>query len=670
MPVEIFIDENRMDTDASTTISETKQVNDFFEIGNGQTSYTNSFKIPKSERNKMLLGMMGFAGHTSLAAYRIHKVSVYRDGIQTIADGIGYFKETSDKYSVYVYSENIDLFDTIASKSLADLNTTSLNHILNVSNWVASFVRKDYTYAIADYGKTEGETIEVNYQLPCLYVSYLGNKIVNEAGYKWKYVGRGGRNDYNPFINSDWSQLAITIDEGFEAEKESVNPIKKMTISKDKTSQFNTSTINTLGNSVTVQELTGVITEYIRFKTDTDPTNIHLFSQSSQYNRSRIRIKESGFYKIIVNGEFYNLNTENVSMYIEKDAYNLFTIKDGFDDQQSAIGFESKLYLRAGEELFVKIESKPNENESHYSYNIAFDLWLDNSVKSVNFSSYLSKIKQKDFIKDILNYYGLIYRRKGDTYELMSLEELLDPLAQYLDYDPYSTGAVADDWSNKFHRVLSNDSKVGNYARNNYFKYKYDNSENTFADSSIRIDDDTLDADKTVVQRPYRAPDISTLASGLRRCGFYSKEYNDDGSLKSVKSNKLDPYFFKVVNSTKRFDYKLAGAEGKNTYTGTYPLMSFEDLDFNNVLPNRYAALSNTLNYGEKITAEMFLTVLDIHTLDFFKLKYIKQLGRMYYLNKVVSFTGTGLTKVELIKVRTLEKLGQFSDDFSDDFNN
>lgn len=673
MQVEIYINEQKLDTDANTKIAETRQINDFFDIKDRQTSFTPTFKLPLTDNNKRILGGMSIAGNTSLVPFRIHKVSVYREGIQTISDGIGYFKPTTDAFNMYVYDDNINLFDAMGDKSLADLNLTPLNHNLNIESWLGSFGRNDYTYPIADYGKIDGSTIEVNYQVPALFIKYLWNKIFNENGFTYKYAGRGNQQDYNPFVEKDWDEIAITIDEGFPEQKESVDPVKRLELSVDKTSHYQGKSIITFfGQVITVQALVGEINEYVRFASVYDETAMHLFSTSAQYNKSRIRINESGFYKININGNFYNNNTENSAMYIEKDGYNLFTIHDQFPENQSAIGFSQKIYLRQGDELFVKITTFPKNNESYYAYDLNLQMWLDNTVTAVNFSSYLSKIKQKDFVKDVMHFYGLMCRRKQSTYEFISFEELLDPLVKYSNYDAIANNTVYDDWSDKFHKVIEDDSKIGNYARNNLFKYKYDNPENTFADAVIKVDDDTIEPELTLIQRPYRAPDNSTAKIGnslLKQCLFYEKEYEDDGTLKTVKPKKSEPYFIRVEKRNTTIDYKLSGSVGSSTYSGNIPFISFEGLDFNNVLPNRYTAFANMINYGQKIVAEMYLSILDIKNLDFFRLKYIKQLGSLYYLSKPIKFTESGITKVEFIKIKTVEKRGEFSDDFNEDFN-
>ncbi|TYP71491.1 hypothetical protein [Aquimarina intermedia] len=675
MQVDIYINEEKMDTDVSTTIAETKQINDFFEIKDRQTSYTNSFNLPKSERNIEILSGMGLIGNTSLAPYRVHKVSIYRNGIQTVHDGIGIFKDSAEGFKVHVYNENIDLFDVIGNKSISDLKRIQqLSHTLNTTNWINSFGRNDYIYAIADYGKTDGETIEVDYQVPSLFVKYIWESIFLESGFHFRYVGRAGQSDYNPFNKKEWSELAITIDEGLAKNENTAPRVKKLEIGIDKVSQYTGETINFLGQTIVVQELIDEITEYVRFTTKEDPDNMHLYSTSVQYNRSRIRIQEEGYYIFNLRGQFSNLNTENVSLFIEKDGHDLFTIKDDFPDQGSNVNFEQKLFLQKGDELFVKVISLPVDNESFYSYNLTLTMYLDNTVATVNFSSFLTKLKQKDFIKDILNFYGLMFRRKGKTYELISYEELLDPTAVYLNQYKIKTSDVLEDWSSKFHKVVGTSYQVGNYAQNNLFKYRYDNSENTFADSQIKIDDHTLENEKTLIERVYRAPERSSLFvafTNLFKCSFYQKEFDEDGKLKTVKPQKVEPYFFRVKRVAASITYKLSDSSGSNFYANSsVPFMDFEELDFNSTVATKYTAFSNMVNYGKKHKALLYLNVIDIHRMDFFKLKYIKQLGGIFYVNKIPNFTGEDKTTVEIIRVRSYEKLGQFSDDFNDDFNN
>ena len=371
---------------------------------------------------------------------------------------------------------------------------------------------------------------------------------------------------------------------------------------------------------------------------------------------------------------FYNLQTENAAMYIEKDNVNLFTISDDFPDQQSQIGFSKTVYLKESDEIYLKVITLPIDNSiAEYSYDISVQLFLDNNVSAVNFSSYLSKLKQKDFIKDVMHHYGLMFRRKQKNYEFISFEEILNPLADYSNYDALANDTVFEDWSKKYDSLIEDNTKIGRYARKNLFKYKYDNPEDTFADGVIQVDDQTIADQVTLIQRPYKAPENSTnVIDGnfLKECVFYTKQYDEDGNLKSVKAKKTTPFFFRVKKVNTTIQFRLAGAVGSSPFTGDVPIMSFQGLSWSSILSDRYAAFENMINYGNKLKVRVFLSILDMNTLDFFTLKYIKQLGGLYYLSKPIQFTNSKTTTVELIKIRSLEKLGEYSDDYSNDYNN
>lgn len=667
MVVELFLDEEKVDLDDGTTIAETKQINDFFEIADRQTSYTNTFKLPKTERNKMLLGGHGIAGVTSLAPYRLHKVSVYRNGLPTIQGGIGYLKETSDSYNMYVYSENISMFDTLGDKTLADLNLQPLTHELNLANWYQSFSRNDYVYALADYGKLDSDVVEVNYQVPSLYVKYLWHKIFQESGFQWEYFGRGGRQDFSPFQDSDWEKLAITINQGLPQEDETLQPELKLKLTRTDYRQHDQSPIQAF---LGIGELPDELTQIVNFRPVYDPDNINVtYPNAGDALGSRIRIEESGFYKINLSGEFNNINTEKVGLYFYKNGISqLFTVEEEFTEEINTIGFSQTTYFQEGDLVSVNIKFEPVENDYAYAFSLNLDMYLDNSITIVNFGTYLGNIKQKDFLKDIIQYYGLMFRRVGSKYQFMSIQELLNPNTYYINYNAYDDHTVYDDWSDKFNNIESLDTNLGSYAQKNWFRYKYDNQEDTWADDYIGVDDYTLENEKTQLTRIYKAPlgaSVYINGSRLRKCDFFEKELNDDGSIKSVKPKKGDCYFSIIQKKQGVVSYKLADATNAYSLSGLLPYMSFTSQDFNSLLAKNYASFTKMLTYAQKYTVKMHLNVADIHTLDFFKLKYIKQLGGLFYVNKIADYKGAGLTKVELIKVRSLERLGEFDNSFS-----
>ncbi len=76
------------------------------------------------------------------------------------------------------------------------------------------------------------------------------------------------------------------------------------------------------------------------------------------------------------------------------------------------------------------------------------------------------------------------------------------------------------------------------------------------------------------------------------------------------------------------------------------PLVSFQIF-----LDENYPYTIKTLNKMKVVNCVMNLSVVDIYTLDFFKRKYIRQLGANFYLNKVSNYKPGKPTECELVKI-------------------
>ncbi|GLB47766.1 hypothetical protein [Neptunitalea lumnitzerae] len=674
MQVEVFFNEQKLDVDDATKISETKQINDFFEISDRQTSYTNTFKLPKTARNTTIFSGHSIPGITSLTPYQLHKVSVCRNGIPTIQNGLGYLKETTDAYSLYVYSDVVDLFDTVADKKLADLNLSMYNHTLTQSTFLDSFQRTSgYIYPMADYGKLDNGIVEWNYTVPAVFIKSLWDKIFQEAGFQYEYKGRvpENNNPFNPFITEEWQQLAITLDEGFSNDLDGDAQHILNLYRVDSVEDFGVYMPTFFGYLALVQYPEGEVSKYLQFTTGTDVQGLHQYTNSEQYNRSRIRIQQDGFYKIEIDGMLYNTHTDGMAMYVEQNGINICTVIADVTDATATIGFSERLYLQQGDELFIKIVAVAKEKELYYGYNVNLNFFTDNTDIAVNFGSYFQSISQKDFLKDIMWHFGLLCRRSGQTYEFIAIEELLSPNAYYSGYT-LTANAIYKDWSDKLHSINSLDTRIGGYAQKNIFSYQYANSNVSFADATLPVHDATLDTEKVLIKRIYNASESSSKVMNgvrLRKCTVYEKELEDDGTLKSVKKIKSKPYLVRIKKKQGTLLYKQAGAENYYSITTQIPYATFDELDWNFILPEKYAAFANMLSYGKKYVVELLLNSADIHMLDFFKLVYLKQLGSLFYINKISNYSGDGFTKVELIQVRSRERLRQFSDDFGDDFS-
>jgi hypothetical protein len=74
-------------------------------------------------------------------------------------------------------------------------------------------------------------------------------------------------------------------------------------------------------------------------------------------------------------------------------------------------------------------------------------------------------------------------------------------------------------------------------------------------------------------------------------------------------------------------------------------------MSFNEILFDWYAPITSIFNKAKLIPVDLWLNAIDVANVDFSKLKYIRQLGGYFLLNKVNGFTKSKPTRVELIEV-------------------
>jgi hypothetical protein len=271
--------------------------------------------------------------------------------------------------------------------------------------------------------------------------------------------------------------------------------------------------------------------------------------------------------------------------------------------------------------------------------------------QNIDFNETFLDFKIKDFIDEILNRFSLTPFK--DKYSNNIVFKTLDEILQ--------TDSV-DDWSasnNKFVRVNNESYIYRNFAQVNDFVYKYNDKEGDYKDGSLTISNYNLPDNKTVFQSRIYAPekDISSiLPIDTNIYKLWDKEIKDDGSVKYKDLSKrfyLMRYEDKDVPDNSIFN-DIIGSEilGTSQNIRTAPFESFFRLPFGDIVAEYYSNMNLILNDAKLITADIYLTELDINALDFSKLKYIKELGNYYMLNKVSNFKGSGVVSCELIRVK------------------
>lgn len=622
---EIYINGNLIDLASNEVIAETKQINNFFEIKDRQTSYTNTFKFKMTPKNKEVMSFFGVPGNTSIKPYRVHSIDVYRNGIPTIQNGLGLtqvvnFKNGIGYYSLSVQSDNVAFYDTIKDKKLNQLDFSSLQHDI-FTEWLPSqsnTFADGYVYPLQDTGVfLNGGNVDVKHQIPCLFYKWVWDKIWSESGFTFDYVGSN-----NIFNSTDFTKRVFTVDKGinYTSPTDTSGSILKADF---------------LGNNVFASSL--IVNE------NNDIDNIH-----------SLELKDNVYQSVFVadNDGTYNFSFSSSVTPLSQ----CFLYVNGLKRQEvvySGTTAANDVYLNQNDEVVFFVES---DNEDVFFIDTLEINYFDYAT-SVDFANYFSSISQKDFVKSVMQDYGLILQKQKNEshYNFITLNNL------------FFKNEDKEDWSSKFHEVTKIDTKLKGYGKENYLRYKYD-TEIPFADGSFVLDNETLKEEVTVFTNLFKASRVKSRAFNLSilQSYFWETERDDDGIVIGINGLDTIPYSLLIETNSTTVDYNLNGVV--SSYNGSIALATFKELTYNFIKSKYYNIYASTLNRFQRVSAVMKLNEIDIYNLDFFKLYYIDELADYFYINKVSGFKNGKLTKVDLVRIETTDILGEFNNDFNNDF--
>lgn len=658
----LFINELKADI-TGVSISENIQINDLFEVSARQASFTNTFSLPKTERNIEIFQGLGIDSNNSNVPYRLQRFTYLRNGIQMFSNALGIVKETDKNFKINLYFNNNELFEVIKGKKVNDLTLSALNHTLSIENYPALLRGFNLRYAIADYGAQSGEDIILDYQSPSVRVKYIWDRIFSEAGFSYRYAGRGAREDYNPFLTREFTEAFMTADKGFKPAEGVTAPVDAILGVSQGNPDYSRFTITTILTSITNVPFT--VNENLRVTSNFFDTS--LIRQTTIAGVTTFEVQQDGYYSIGINGTFVGTQVQVVNFRMLSGT-TLIEQLASFETGITPVASTNRYFFQAGQVFYFQLQALNQNNRLplQYSYLFNFDIKLDNRNITINLSQYFNNINQTDFIKDICNYFGLTFRAKGTVYEFISYQELFTPFINYSNFNALQpVNYVFEDWSDKFSTATSESYTIGDYGRRNIFAYLYDNVNDNFADGLLEIDNDILESEQRLITRLFKAPDTTSeriANNSLIRFNLYQVEQD------KVKDKSSAPYIFLPERKSGQLTYKrLDGVDV--VYNGVYSVANFQGLNYQRSLNKWNSGLKNILQRQVMYKCLVNLNEFEVANIDFFKLKYIKQLGGLFYLNKITGFKNETLTQIELIKITPQEQIGEFSNAFSNDFN-
>lgn len=617
--------------DAATTLN--YKSNLLGDISKITSSNSQTIQCPKTTRNRKIFDNPGAPAYVSDKRYNRYSARLVRNGIEVVRVGYAVLLSSSETYEIALYWGVMANFQTWVDKA-AKLNeltgTEALAWNANTTPTTLSQM-KSTGYGFAKYNCGVSNANLANFH-PSATAWWILDKITKQAGFTFEIP--------------DKHKLALR-GIAIPCLSKKASP-ESWLAEKTYTSAYCTTVREFLGMDVnTGGALMAYAVGYINVKSSTQTLPVYIgnnvaygYYANWKWSGDGIRWPVGTDYRTVYMAEFSTLSLDEMEIYIDALSVNLASstsivmyVKKG-----DAAYTEFKTWkIQAGQTVrelvdcsgfdkYYFILKDPKQESAAYTVNIEITPHTEEMTypSAFRIGLNLPEISQIDYIKAICGMLGIFAvpdPANVNNLKFVSLDTLQENKVQ------------ACDWSDKLAR--SNDDepktteyKINDYCRNNYFRYKEDDTVSTNADGNLKIDSEILDAEKTVITLPFAPSDGSTIRH---------YELNDDGT--AVDAVQVKDRIMRLIS------------DGSGL-----AMLTFDGLDFTTLLSKYYSTLSRLLNGVITITEQIMLDEYDLKSLDYSIPFYLRQYGKFY---GIVSIQSTANKACEVKAVQLPETVVQ-----------
>lgn len=588
-------------------IAQTKQANDLARLDNRQSNFTNRIIAPYNAVNDKIMGNLSMVGNLSNIPYQKNRVDIIDAGTgkHLIYNGWANVNKTNSKgYEINCYDGIIDFYRRIENKNISEIGVNELNHLKKVSTVIETFTDDDlaYKYIVADYnGKAIADgKINIDYLVPSARKSYIWRKIHQFAEFTFSGEVFSSEKFLNNFIT-------------FPKPVPTTEP----------------ALINITNQLSNITADGGFFSAYIFL--DFLPNNFSNGYANNNGELNRIYITTTGAYKLNMNGSAPTVTYE---------VFNSALVSQSSGSINPQINQSIYLILQAGDVLllFHFIPLLINAEDvvtTEFSF-------VDGYY--ANFEEVLMDFQAKDFVNEIMIEFGLTAYK--DKYKNHIVYKTLDELLQDEDIV---------DWSKNFKRKNGDSYSIGNYAKKNLFKYRYNDENSRYNDGFISINNENLSDELTAISSKYYTPNRaiggSVFYAGLVSNVYklWEKELKDDGT---IEYKDLAGRFYSLRHKKVLGSFVFASeALGIGETVTSIPFESYFRMSWQQIIIDNYKSIESIFDKAKAREVLFDLSFQEFESFNLDKLIYVDKLSSYYLVNKIKSFVKGQLTPVELIEV-------------------
>jgi hypothetical protein len=628
----LYCGDTLCDIDDSEIIPINKQTNDIAEMQDRQSDYTAQFKIRKTRAMRLLFELSGEPGANTTFPYKTQTCRLIQDNIEMITGGIMILDKADDQYYyVSILSGNMNFFKSIEKLKITDLLLPSTNHIWAAVIQAASNAGDmDYVYPLCEPSDDggiapltdDGDRVEMygGWVWPFIKARAIWNEIFTNAGYFC--TGEILTDDifnrlFLPIANLNLSNVDI-------------KPwLYSMHVINHKVMNASHNALDCVFGDVTA-----------------------LLGDSFFTMNGRYITRYAGSYTIRVvlraaGGSFY-LPTH---VYLYNDAVQVAEFNDdGTYHPNAWIRAYTVTYATTALDTLRVVVTITGL--SYYDIQITDITGIKISyLSNVEPHLHLPDISQTEFIKMICNLFGLVPDAvpRDKKIRFWNYSELYDNIP------------IARDWSAYLsEREDEVEFKFGDYAQRNNLKYKdSDDVIKNNGNGVMQIDDETLPAEKDVVEIPVSTCDEVKILGDVNVSRIAFNKSDKKTPVTYEQQNSIDPRIVYVSRTKmsavsplyeKTFGLRTLVTGGTSYDTVTPQKASSIEVAFS-LLNINYVALSRILTRTNLRKAKFNLPVYEVAGLKHNIPIYLSQYKAYFYVNKINNYVPGILCTVDLIKL-------------------
>jgi len=648
---------------------------DFTNVAEKASSYSKSFEIPGTKTNNLFFNhIYEITADSDFNTHTKTKVKIKEDSID-IFSGYLQLNEIINKgedisYEITIFSESVNLKDTLSGKVMRDLDLSELNHTFDEDNikdsWTGNLTL-DNTLPVDSFAGSGTSTDVLKYP----FVKWNNDSFVNMG--TSSIVANVKSDIFRPFVNLKYIIQNILRDVGYSFTSTFLNTtaFTKLFVDFNKgwyIPSYANGVFKTYNNNTTSYS-PGVTTK-IEFNNIDNTANIVGSNYYDTTTKTFTCTAGTNHVQITTSLDFIaSMPSNNITLGLYKNGALIYTLWNG--GVSGYLGVYVSFYvgnLSVGDTIEVKMLvngsfSATLDSNSYILYSVA----SESAFMNDNLKGYKGNTNQWEFLKDIITKYNLLIMADDNNPNNLFIEP----------YKDWVDAGNEIDWTNKIDDTEIKYTPIDGLAKRLIFRLSTDepdwittnhNYPNTWRYPYNQVNDIEIfdNAEQVVEAKEFSSTNISRFEDREMVCPMiidkdYSSEWDNkwrmlyDIGVQTLQTDDITSYQFDAT------EYLLFSPANEypttsNTLSVDFGVVNYDisGADVLNGLYNIYwAKYIDELYHKDTRIAEMkiLLTAKDLSTLNYNDIIRIK--NKKFRIKKIEYKSGA-MSKLQLITIKDL----------------